>query len=455
MNDFTNTVKNKFFKALKNYNMLDGTEEIIVGFSGGADSVCLLHLLNSLKDTLGYSVKAVHVNHGIRGEEAKSDEEFAEYFCRERGIPFYPVRVDCIAESGKTKESLEECGRRIRYESFNALCGDKSKIATAHNANDNAETVIFNLTRGTSVKGMSGIPFVRDNIIRPLLYCSRIEIEGYCHENNLNFVTDSTNLGTDYTRNKIRHLVLPVLGEINPSFLEAFSSLSDSAECVSDYINESVRALLKRARKGEFVYDRQMLSDSHKAVVTQLLYSQFSEYGKTPLDSKKVNGLYNLLNSGGRLQIYGKYFAEVKKNYFRFFSMPDKTENTYIKIKTLPFEAEINNFSVKLEKISDNSKIVHQISSRDVIDCNKIFGNLVLRTREAGDVFTFPKRNVSKSLKKLFNEENIPVELRDLIPVISDDSGVVWVYGFGVTKRCSLTGNSNNIISVGGKNNGG
>ncbi|MGN1315475.1 MAG: tRNA lysidine(34) synthetase TilS [Acutalibacteraceae bacterium] len=455
MNDFTNTVRNKFFKAVKNYNMLDGTEDVVVGFSGGADSICLLHLLNSLKDTFGYSLKAVHVNHGIRGDEAKSDEEFAESFCKAHGISFFLVSVDCIAESEKTKESLEECGRRLRYESFNKLSGYKSKIATAHNANDNAETVIFNLTRGTSVKGMSGIPFVRDNIIRPLLYCSRSEIEGYCLENDLRFVTDSTNLGIDYTRNKIRHLVLPVLGEINPSFLDAFSSLSDSAESVSAFLSESAQDLLSRARIGEFIYDRQILLDSHKAVVTQLLCSQFSEYGKISPDNKKINGLYNLLSSGGRFQIYGKYFAEVKKNYLRFYTMPDKADNTYIDIKTLPFEAEIYNFSVKLEKISDNSKIVNQISSRDVIDCNKIFGNLVLRTRKAGDIFTFPKRNVSKSLKKLFNEENIPVELRDCIPVICDDSGVVWVYGFGVTKRCCLSGNSNNIILVGGKNNGG
>lgn len=455
MNNYTITVRDKFFKAVKKYNMLDGVTEIIVGFSGGADSVCLLHLLNSLKDMYAYSVKAVHINHGIRGEEAESDAKYAEEFCNINGIPFLVFCVDCVTESKKFKESLEECGRRLRYETFNSLCGDNSKIATAHNANDNAETVLLNLTRGTSVKGLSGIPFTRDNIIRPLLYCSRNEIEGYCRENNLKYVTDSTNLGIDYTRNKIRHLVLPVLEEINPSFLDAFSSLSDNAETVSDFLRLSSQVLAEQSRKGNFTYDRKTLLSADKAVVTHMIFAEFFNYSKKSLDSKKIDCLYNLLNSGGRFQIYGKYFAEVKQDYFRFYMLSEKCESISIEIKNIPFEAQIFDFSVKLEKISDNSKIVNQISLCDVIDCNKLSGNLVLRTRKAGDSFMFSKRNVTKSLKKLFNEENIPVELRDSIPVISDDLGVVWIYGFGVTKRCCVTGNSNNIILVGGKNNGG
>ncbi len=453
MNNFTNIVRDKVLKAVSNYDMLGNTREIVVGFSGGADSVCLLHVLNSFKGAFNYSIKAVHVNHGIRGEEAKADENFAKEFCTSFDIPFCLVSVNCIEEANKNKESVEECGRRLRYESFNNFCSEWSKIATAHNANDNAETVIFNITRGSSVKGLCGIPFVRDNIIRPLLYCSRDEIEGYCRENNLQFVTDSTNLSVDYTRNKIRHLVLPVLQEINPSYIEAFSSLSNNAEITTAFLNENAEELLKKADKGDFVYNREILLNSDEAIVKEMLYLAFFTYSNKALDNKKINSLYNLLIEKGRCQLYGDIFAEVKKNYLRFYKIQYDSSNAAIEIESLPFETEFGGFLVKLEKISDNSKIVNQISCGDVINCNELSGKLVLRTRKAGDSFTFPKRNVTKSLKKLFNEENIPIEIRDSLPVLADDAGVVWVQGFGVTKRCCALGSCNNIVLVRGKNN--
>ncbi len=453
MSNFTALVKEKALKALSDYNMLENTNEVVVGFSGGADSVCLLHLLNSFKETFGYSLRAIHINHGIRGAEADTDAEFSKVFCLKNNISFDLIELDCIKESQKSKESLEECGRRLRYKCFNEACGDFSKIATAHNANDNAETIIFNITRGSSVKGLCGIPYVRDNVIRPLLSCSRKEIEGYCRENDLEFVTDSTNLSTEYTRNKIRHLVLPVLEEINPAFLSSFASLSDNARCVSEYLNNNALSILNDARIDELTYNRNILLAADKAVVTQMLYSEFLRYSGLNIDNKKINCLYELLHKCGRQQIYGGFFAEVKKDYFRFYRLPDDNENDNIDIDFFPFSKKFGKYLVELEKNDDYLKIVNQINAVDMIDCNSVSGNLVLRTRKAGDEFTFPKRNVTKSLKKLFTEENVPIEIRNSIPVISDDIGVVWVFGFGVTRRCCVTEQTHNIICVRGKNN--
>ncbi len=453
MSNFTCIVKEKVLKALNEYKMLENTDNVIVGFSGGADSVCLLHILNSLKDTFAYSLKAVHINHGIRGAEADSDENFARDFCLGNGIPFVVCTFNCIEEAERTKETLEECGRRLRYESFNRVCNVNSKIATAHNANDNAETVIFNIVRGTSVKGLCGIPYTRDNIIRPLLNCSRIEIEGYCKENNLSFVTDTTNSSVEYTRNKIRHLVIPVLEEINPAYISSFNSLSDNARSVTDFLAFNKDNLLSESKIDDYTYKRSVLLDADKAIVTELLYSEFFSYSRLNLDSQKINCLYDLLIKCGRLQIYGNFFAEVKKDYFRFYRVDNSNLNDNIEISSFPFESEFGSYYVKLEKNTDNSKIVNQIDTVDMIDCNTVSGNLILRTRKAGDKFTFSKRNVTKSLKKLFTEENIPIEIRDKIPVLSDDVGVVWVYGFGVTKRCCVGMHSNNIILVRGKNN--
>ena len=453
MSNFTDLVKAKVIKVITEQKMLENTDEIVVGFSGGADSVCLLHLLNSLKKDYGYSLKAVHINHGIRGEEADSDMKFAEAFCSEYNIPFIKFSFNCIEEAKKSKETVEECGRRLRYESFNKVSTVNSKIATAHNANDNAETIIFYIVRGTSVKGLCGIPFMRDNIIRPLLTCTRKEIEGYCSENNLRFVTDSTNLSVEYTRNKIRHLILPVLEEINPSFLKSFSFLSENAVNVIEFLNSSTIQLLSECKTDNFQYNRTVLLNADKAVLMELLCSEFNKFSNLSLDSKKANSLYELLKCGGRLQLFGNYFAEVIKDTFRFYRIGDSESEDNIIISSFPFETEFNEYQVNLEKITDNSKFVNQISTADMVDFDTVSGDLVLRTREAGDTFTFIKRNVSKSLKKLFTEENIPIEIRDRIPVISDDLGVVWVYGFGVTKRCCASHLSDNIIIVRGKNN--
>lgn len=453
MNNFTRIVTERFLATVERFKMLENTDTVVVGFSGGADSVCLLHLLQAYKDKCGFNIQAVHVNHGIRGDEADRDESFAKSFCEAFSIPIQIVRVNCIEESQKTKESLEECGRRLRYDVFNSFCKDGFKIATAHNANDNAETIILNIIRGTSVKGLCGIPYVRNNIIRPILDCSRAEIEGYCTENSLSFITDSTNLCDDFTRNKVRHKVLPVFESINPSFLDAFSSLRDNAGAVSGFIDVESDVLLTIAEKGEYIYDRNILLNDDSAVCSEAIFKAYKGFSGKALDNKKLKSIQCLLKEGGRLQLYGDDFAEVKKDYLRFYKVKSLNEIVTYTIDSLPFSADLNGFLVNLERISNNSKIVNQNNNCNMIDYDSIVGNLVLRTRKAGDEITFKKRGVTKTLKKLFTEENIPIEIRNKTPVISDDLGVVWVYGFGVTKRCLPLENSVNIVLIRGENN--
>ena len=287
MNNFTNIVTQKFLHTAEKHLMFSNLDKVIVGFSGGADSVCLLHLLNSVKSDYNFDLLAVHINHGIRGDEATRDEDFAKSFCENRQIPFKALSIDCIEEAKKSKESLEECGRRIRYEIFESFCSEKTKIATAHNANDNAETVIFNITRGTTVKGLCGIPFVRGNIIRPILDCSREEIEGYCKENQLDFVVDSTNLSDDYTRNKIRHNILTVMKDMNPSFLDAFSSLVSNASDVSDYLIAQANSLLADAKIDDNIYNSEILLKAHSALSSEAVFIAFKNFSGKSLDFNK------------------------------------------------------------------------------------------------------------------------------------------------------------------------
>ena len=235
--------------AIRKYNMIEKGDVIVVGFSGGADSVCLLHFLSIVKDDYDIVLKAVHVNHNIRGEEAERDENFAREFCQKLGVEVISFSVDVPSLAEERGFSEEECGREVRYDCFRKVkC---NKIAVAHTLSDSAETLIFNLTRGTGIKGLCGINPVRDNIIRPLIYCSRQDIENYCKKHSLSYVTDSTNLSNDYTRNKIRNEVIPVLKSINPSFEKSISRLINNAENENAFMEQTARKLMSDSREGD------------------------------------------------------------------------------------------------------------------------------------------------------------------------------------------------------------
>ncbi len=455
MNDYTLIVKNKFLSALDDYSMTEGVSHIVVGFSGGADSLCLLHLLNSVKNEFGFNLIAAHVNHGIRGDEALKDVDFCAAFCKEQGIDFKLLEADCVALAKESGQSVEECGRQLRYDFFNSLCDDDAyRIATAHNANDNAETLLFNLARGTGLKGASGIPRVRGNIIRPIIFCTRDEIEGYCTENNLNFVTDSTNLCDDYTRNKIRHNALPVLTEVNSGAIKNITAFTENANEICDLLNEMTQSAVEEAHMCNGYYNAEFLSGLHKVVKTECIIELFKKISDETLDRQKVNAIVDLLENKGRMQIYGNIYAECIKNKFRFFYNENvKSDDEMLVDLDSSAELVFNGYTINIVKYANNSKKVNKNVLDNLIDCDKIVGRLKLRTRYEGDKITLINRNVSKSLKKLFNELAVPFEERDKIPVLCDDNGVVWVYGVGTDNRVKVNNNSSNIIFVGGKTN--
>ena len=453
MNNFTLAIKTKVLKAIEDYSMLQGVKRVVVGFSGGADSVCLLHILNSLKSDFDFEVLGAHVNHGIRGDEALRDAEFSRDFCEKLGVEFKLLNTDCVKKARESGESVEECGRRIRYDFFYSLINYDERIATAHNSNDNAETVLFNITRGSTIKGGGGIPPVRGNIIRPLIYCTREEIEGYCHENNLQFVTDSTNLCDDYTRNKIRHKVLPVLEEINPEAVSNFAHFSSNAREVTEYIQSEALEIIKKTDNGDGTYNVKKLLGYKPVVVREAFVLMFVGWSNKTLERKKIDELYDLLTKSGRIQVYGNVFAEVIKGGFRFFINEITEKPDSVCVETFPFESQFGEYIINISDIPQSSEKINKKVLDNLIDCDKIEGNIFLRTRAEGDKITLPKRKVTKTLKKLFSELNIPVEKRDLLPVLCDDRGVLWIYSIGVDARCSVDGNSSNIIFVRGENN--
>ena len=236
--------------VIDKYQMLSPNDTVVVGFSGGADSMTLLSLMNALKSEYDLNLIAAHVNHGIRGDEAQRDQDFCTEVCNNLGIRLEVLNADVPSIARERGVSEEVAGRDVRYDFFNSLAGESGKIATAHNANDAVETMIFNLCRGTGLRGLSSIPPIRGNIIRPLIECTRAEIEQYITDNNLSYVTDSTNLTDEYMRNRIRHNILPELSLVNENAISNITRCIGTLRDDADYFNSKVQALLSDAGQG-------------------------------------------------------------------------------------------------------------------------------------------------------------------------------------------------------------
>ena len=237
-------MKDKVIKTIKKYNLINKGDKIVLGVSGGPDSISMLDILNSIKDEIGFEIYVAHINHLIR-EEAIDDEKYVEEYCKKNNIEFFAKRIEVLKIADTQKIGTEEAGRKARYEFFEEIYSKvgANKIAIAHNKNDKVETIIMHLLRGSGLSGLKGIEPIRNNkYIRPLIECERSEIEKYCKENNLNPRIDKTNFENEYTRNKIRNIVIPYIKkEFNPNIIETLDRLSEVATDEGNYIDRQVQ----------------------------------------------------------------------------------------------------------------------------------------------------------------------------------------------------------------------
>ncbi len=242
-------MKNKVLQTINKYNLINSNDKIVVGVSGGPDSISLLHILNELKQELNFQIVVAHINHMIR-KEAEEETEYVYDFCNKLGIECYIKRIDVIEKSSKEKIGTEEAGRKARYDFFEEILNktNSNKIATAHNANDNAETVLMNIFRGAGTSGLKGIEPIRDKkFIRPLIECERKQIEEYCEQKNLQPKIDKSNFENIYTRNKIRNILIPqIKSEFNPNIIESLNKLSILARQENEFIQNYLEEILNK-----------------------------------------------------------------------------------------------------------------------------------------------------------------------------------------------------------------
>ncbi|MBR4910660.1 MAG: tRNA lysidine(34) synthetase TilS [Clostridia bacterium] len=421
----------KVRSAINDFCLLNGVKTVAVALSGGADSVALLNSLLSLKDEYGIEVFAAHYNHRLRGAESDADESFVKALCDKLGVKLFTGDGDVAAFAKQNKLGIELAARQMRYAFFEGLAADA--VATAHTASDNLETVIFNLTRGSALDGLCGIPPKRDRYIRPLILCTREEIEKYCSDNGLTYVTDSSNLTDDYARNRIRHKVIPVLKEINPAAESNAVNTALSLMIDRDKLNDIARQkyLGMLTPKG---LDVKTLTDEGPAVSSRVLRLFCKEKTGISPDFKHTDDLFAVAVGGGRCSLEGGAVAYRQKGILKIDTGEDTAFNVKIVKEDLSF----------IKK----SKKINNLLLNNLIDCDKIAGEIIVRTRREGDKIRLAGRGCTKTLKQLYNEKAIPQNERANLPVVSDDEGVIWVAGFGAAQRVAASENSKAVYKI-------
>ena len=421
-------------------------QRICVAISGGVDSVSLLHYLRGQEKECGYTLCAVHCEHGIRGEESLADARFVEELCLQQGVPLYRFSEDCPARAKRDKQSLETAARNFRQECFTSLLleGKADFIATAHHKNDDAETVLFRLMRGTSLTGVGGMTAVSGKIIRPFLSWTRAEIEAYAQQNGLSYREDGTNFELDATRNKLRLNVLPLMEEAVPGTVDNLVRFSQLALEDDGLLYEYAKELLMEDKGGVTVAfcDKKPL---FRRACLLVLKRMGLERDYTALHLESAYGL-QMLERGARLSFPKGIEAEKTEKGVRFY-LPCK--EAFIE------KASVQKFTSKgfdggrYEVIVSLSPMEEMDGWRVLqVDGEKIPATAVYRFREEGD-FIQRFGGGKKTLKKFFNEEKTPVAEREYLPLIAEECGEVYVVcGVEISDKVKVTADTKKPLYI-------
>ncbi len=433
------------------YGMLPAGCSVICAVSGGADSVCLLHWLLSLAPSRGLRVSAMHFDHRLRGAESARDAAFVQRLCAEWGVELFLGSGDAAAYAAEKGLGVEEAARELRYAFFEETAAKRPgcRVATAHTADDNAETVLMHLARGSGLRGLGGIPPVRGQYIRPLLHTERSEILRYLKENELSWVEDSSNGGDEYARNRLRHGALPLLRREYPALLRSVSACAERLREDEAYLSaEAARLLPWAEEEGALVGSAAALCASPRPLALRALRDGGERLGLR-LSAERLEALLRLAEGespSGCTELPGG--AVALREYDRLLLCPALPEAAALGEHPLSWNAwtEVPELGLRVwlgepVKKEDFAYIFHFKKA-------ELCGIITIRPRRGGDRLVLDRGRGGKSLKKWMIEEKIPLRERGRVPVVADEAGVLALIPYGVNLDRGAEDGADCVIAV-------
>lgn len=449
-----------FEQVLRIHSLLRPGQRVLVAFSGGADSTALLHLLCRLREAWSLHLAAAHLNHTLRGEESDADEAHCRRVCAEWHIPCFTRQADVAEHARQKRLSLEMAAREVRYAFLEEVADtiEADVIALGHTRDDQAETVLLHLTRGTGTAGLAGMPLRRDRFIRPLLGFSRQQVREYCSQQGLSFVEDASNVDLRYGRNRIRHRVLPELRRLNPRVDEALERLATTLRDEERWWQEYLRTLepeftLRRTEE-EWLLSLEWLQTQPDALVRRVIRYAAQAFGGAELHFQQVERLRAAIQDGSRASITPSgalVHLAVGTGGLRIWRKPCTTTSTYEMVVQIPGATPIPPAGVTLHAEYSTLPEAGQWRRQNWevwCDAKRVEGELVVRSWRQGDRVQPLGMSGHRKLSDIFIDRKVPAALRRRVPVVCDGQGVVWVVGICLAHRVRCTPETSTVLHL-------
>lgn len=454
------------------HQMAAEKDHVIVGVSGGADSVCLLLALMELRHKMGFAISAVHIEHGIRGRESLCDMEFTERLCREKQIPFVCRRYPVPELAARQGISLEEAGRNVRYEAFRQeearlgreVCprGGRVRTAVAHHADDNAETILFHLCRGSGLDGLCGIAPVRGSIIRPLLCVTRREIEEFLKQRKQDYRTDATNEDVAYSRNRIRRNVMPQLARINEKAVWHMNRLAEEAAGISAYLcletDRVLKAGMRKRGKGELWFALSEFAGLPDVLKRRLLLELLREAlgGGRDVGREHVDALEGLAEgaTGRRISLPRGRTAEKSYEWLVFYSgrktIDENDGFQEVWVEDFPFETVFpaGRARCRVFPVTKKDMQIPKNLYTKWFDYDKIKNRLCFRRRKPGDFLVVDGQGHRQKLKDYWINEKVPKREREKALLLSEGPHIIWAIGYRISEYYKITEQTKCVLEV-------
>jgi tRNA(Ile)-lysidine synthase len=440
---------------LQRYQLAAPGQSIILAVSGGVDSMAMMHLFSRIRDRMNLHLSVLHINHQLRGEESMGDELFVQSKSAEYGMPFYCERVDVKSYARTYGLSKQLAARRLRYESFERwrTCTGANAVATAHHADDNAETVLLNILRGTGIHGLAGIPVKHEtgDIIRPLLFARRKDIEAYALRQSIVFRNDSSNQMTIYRRNELRHIILPALQRQHPGIMQTLNTIASHMQ----QVHVSLRTMIEQAMKNIVQLDQQgqlLLKLNRLKSEPEFLWDEIFVEILRRLDieptEKKVEALHRLcdLPTGRRVELSGRYSAYRDRNTILFGEIHEEQPAVQQVEFGNIYDYQTCHISIGIpEQTPPAFTGTHGV---EYVDAGQLGKQLLLRPWRPGDWFIPFGMNRKKKVSDFFTDQKIPRFQKSSIPVLESDGRIVWICGKRIDDRFKLTDRTHTAIRL-------